>query len=128
MPRTAISATTMDSLPVDEALPRLKEALAGRNAAVLVAPPGAGKTTRVPLALVDVGLAQRRDAVLQHGARIGIDDAGFVAPGDVLRRGHLVEAGIGEQLGPLLELLAVDGARVGGIQLDQSRHIHATVS
>ena len=43
----------MDSLPVDEALPRLKAALAERTAAVLVAPPGAGKTTRVPLALLD---------------------------------------------------------------------------
>ena len=40
-------------LSVDEALPRLKEALVARNAAVLVAPPGAGKTTRVPLALLD---------------------------------------------------------------------------
>src|SRR5581483_8193718 len=43
----------MDSLPVDEALPRLRQALAERNAAVLRAPPGAGKTTRVPLALLD---------------------------------------------------------------------------
>jgi ATP-dependent helicase HrpB len=42
----------MDSLPVDEALPRLKAALQQRAAAVLVAPPGAGKTTRVPLALL----------------------------------------------------------------------------
>ena len=42
----------MDSLPVDEALPRVKAALAERNAAVLVAPPGAGKTTRVPLVLI----------------------------------------------------------------------------
>ena len=41
-----------NALPVDEALPALKAALsAGRNA-VLVAPPGAGKTTRVPLALL----------------------------------------------------------------------------
>ena len=43
----------MDTLPVDEALPRLQAALEARNAAVLVAPPGAGKTTRVPLALLD---------------------------------------------------------------------------
>ena len=42
----------MDTLPVDEALPRLQAALEARNAAVLVAPPGAGKTTRVPLALL----------------------------------------------------------------------------
>ena len=38
-------------LPVVEALPALGEALAGRGAAVLVAPPGAGKTTVAPLAL-----------------------------------------------------------------------------
>jgi ATP-dependent helicase HrpB len=38
--------------PVDEVLPALKQALRMRNAAVLVAQPGAGKTTRVPLALL----------------------------------------------------------------------------
>jgi ATP-dependent helicase HrpB len=40
-------------LPIHEALPSLKSALAGSNVAVLVAPPGAGKTTIVPLALMD---------------------------------------------------------------------------
>jgi ATP-dependent helicase HrpB len=39
------------SLPIDDALPALTAAMRGGNAAVLVAPPGAGKTTRVPLAL-----------------------------------------------------------------------------
>ena len=38
-------------LPIDAALPELTAALRQRNAAVLVAPPGAGKTTRVPLVL-----------------------------------------------------------------------------
>ena len=42
-----------DPLPVDEALPALRKALAAGRSAVLVAPPGAGKTTRVPLALLD---------------------------------------------------------------------------
>ncbi|WP_436201779.1 ATP-dependent helicase HrpB [Astrobacterium formosum] len=41
------------SLPIDEALPRLTTALSGHSTAVLVAPPGAGKTTRVPLVLMD---------------------------------------------------------------------------
>jgi ATP-dependent helicase HrpB len=41
------------SLPVAEALPRLLEALRGGTSAVLEAPPGAGKTTLVPLALLD---------------------------------------------------------------------------
>ena len=42
-----------DSLPIDAALPGLLATLTERTAAVLVAPPGAGKTTRVPLALLD---------------------------------------------------------------------------
>jgi ATP-dependent helicase HrpB len=47
-------ARTFDtSLPIDAALGPLTSALAARNAAVLVAPPGAGKTTRVPLVLLD---------------------------------------------------------------------------
>ena len=41
-------------LPVRSALPALAEALAGRGSAVLVAPPGTGKTTLVPLALAGV--------------------------------------------------------------------------
>jgi len=46
--------TILDSkqLPIHEALPALKAALAARNAAVLVAPPGAGKTTVAPLELL----------------------------------------------------------------------------
>ncbi|MET3899991.1 ATP-dependent helicase HrpB [Devosia sp. UYZn731] len=40
-------------LPIDDALPALLAALAQGPYAVLVAPPGAGKTTRVPLALLD---------------------------------------------------------------------------
>ncbi|MCA0375685.1 MAG: ATP-dependent helicase HrpB [Gemmatimonadetes bacterium] len=39
-------------LPIDDALPALRDALASRPSAVLEAPPGAGKTTRVPLALL----------------------------------------------------------------------------
>lgn len=40
-------------LPIHQVLDELKAALAARSAAVLVAPPGAGKTTAVPLALLD---------------------------------------------------------------------------
>ena len=43
----------MISLPIDEVLPALRLALAERHEAVLEAPPGAGKTTRVPLALLN---------------------------------------------------------------------------
>ena len=51
--RDPVIAVRMDQpeLPIDAALPDLTAALRVRSAAVLVAPPGAGKTTRVPLAL-----------------------------------------------------------------------------
>src|SRR3954466_10824830 len=43
----------MPTLPIEDVLPELLARLAARPAAVLQAPPGAGKTTRVPLALLD---------------------------------------------------------------------------
>ncbi|RJE86872.1 ATP-dependent helicase HrpB [Paenibacillus sp. 1011MAR3C5] len=43
----------MTRLPIDEVLPELLLALQSGNGAVLVAEPGAGKTTRVPLALLE---------------------------------------------------------------------------
>ncbi|MEV6382169.1 ATP-dependent helicase HrpB [Streptomyces sp. NPDC051773] len=52
----------LDALPVRAALPSLDDALEGHGTAVLVAPPGTGKTTLVPLALaglLDGGPARR---------------------------------------------------------------------
>jgi len=43
----------MDHLPIEQVIPALLDALASDGRAVLQAPPGAGKTTRVPLALLE---------------------------------------------------------------------------
>lgn len=43
----------MMPLPIDQAIPDLLSAIRAEGRAVLMAPPGAGKTTRVPLALLD---------------------------------------------------------------------------
>lgn len=43
----------MNTLPIDSLLPDLRDVLSARHEVVLEAPPGAGKTTRVPLALLD---------------------------------------------------------------------------
>ncbi len=54
------------SLPIDLVLPDLLQALRERPAVVLQAPPGAGKTTRVPLALLtEPWLADRRIIMLE---------------------------------------------------------------
>ncbi|MDO5643748.1 MAG: ATP-dependent helicase HrpB, partial [Paracoccus sp. (in: a-proteobacteria)] len=42
-----------DRLPIIDALPALRDAMARAGRAVLIAPPGAGKTTLVPIALMD---------------------------------------------------------------------------
>ncbi|MFE4702731.1 ATP-dependent RNA helicase [Streptomyces sp. NPDC056738] len=58
----------LDALPVRGALPSVDDALEGHGAAVLVAPPGTGKTTLVPLALaglLDDGRQARRVVVAE---------------------------------------------------------------
>ncbi|HZQ12901.1 MAG TPA: ATP-dependent helicase HrpB [Pseudolabrys sp.] len=59
-----------EPLPIDEALPRLTAALAANNCAVLVAPPGAGKTTRVPLVLLDEPWARGRKILVLEPRRL----------------------------------------------------------
>lgn len=55
----------MQPLPIDAVLAELTAALAAKRVAVLVAPPGAGKTTRVPGALRDAGITSDEIVVLQ---------------------------------------------------------------
>ena len=58
------------SLPVDAVLPELLAALAASTAAVLIAPPGAGKTTRVPPALLDAPWLEGRKIFLLEPRRL----------------------------------------------------------
>jgi len=57
-------------LPIDAVLDVLEQTLASHNAAVLVAPPGAGKTTRVPLALLDAPWAKGKKIIVLEPRRI----------------------------------------------------------
>lgn len=52
-------------LPIDEHLPRIVEGIDGRGAVVLEAAPGAGKTTRVPRALLDSSSIRGQILVLE---------------------------------------------------------------
>ncbi len=54
-----------DRLPIDDAIPALLAALRETGRAVLQAPPGAGKTTRVPLAIMEAGLTPGRIVMLE---------------------------------------------------------------
>lgn len=57
-------------LPIDAVLGDLSRTLEAHNAAVLVAPPGAGKTTRVPLALLDAPWIKGKKIIVLEPRRI----------------------------------------------------------
>lgn len=63
-------APALPPLPVDAELPRLLRALSEGARAVLQAPPGAGKTTRVPLALLAAPWLEGRKVVLLEPRRL----------------------------------------------------------
>lgn len=57
-------------LPIDGLLPSLVETLRRQSAWVLEAPPGAGKTTRVPRALLDAGLLTQGECLVLQPRRL----------------------------------------------------------
>ncbi len=60
----------LPALPIDAVLPRITGALADSQGLVLRAPTGAGKTTRVPPALLDAGCGGGRSIVVLEPRRI----------------------------------------------------------
>ena len=79
-------------LPIDAALPGLTAALRANNAAVLVAPPGAGKTTRVPLVLAGEEWAKSRRILVLEPRRLAARAAAE-------RMAHTLGERVGETVG-----------------------------
>ena len=79
------------SLPIDDVLPALSAALAQSPCAVLVAPPGAGKTTRVPLALLD--------ADWQTGKILMLEPRRLAARAAALRMAESIGERLGQTIG-----------------------------
>jgi ATP-dependent helicase HrpB len=57
-------------LPIDAHLPKIVEAMRSSNALVLTAPPGAGKTTRIPQALYQAGFAESGEILILEPRRL----------------------------------------------------------
>src|SRR5215212_1181809 len=90
-----------DPLPIDEALPQLTAALNKHNAAVLVAPPGAGKTTRVPLVLMQEPWAAGKKILVLEPRRLAARAAA-----------ERMAAMLGEKVGETIGLRVRFGSRV----------------
>jgi ATP-dependent helicase HrpB len=82
----------MTALPIEAAIPSIRAALAGGNGLVVQAPPGAGKTTRVPLALLDEPWLVGRRIVMLEPRRL----AARLAAG---RMAATLGEGVGETVG-----------------------------
>ena len=91
-------------LPIDEALPALRSALAERSGAVLVAPPGAGKTTRVPLALLDEPWAKSKRLILVEPRRLAARAA-------AARMAAILSEKVGETIGLRVRLTSLVSKR-----------------
>lgn len=63
------------SLPIEPVLPQLLQTLRSSHSAVLQAPPGAGKTTRVPLALLGEAWLEKRRMVMLEPRRLAARNA-----------------------------------------------------
>ena len=79
-------------LPIDAVLDELTRTLEGHTSAVLVAPPGAGKTTRVPLVLLDTAWAENRKIIVLEPRRIA-------ARASTERMAHTLSERVGETVG-----------------------------
>ena len=90
------------ALPIDAVLGELCAALAGQSNAVLVAPPGAGKTTRVPLALLDEAWTGGKKLILLEPRRLA-------ARGAAARMAQTLGERVGETVGLRVRL----GSKVG---------------
>jgi ATP-dependent helicase HrpB len=82
----------MPDLPVAECLPRLLAILGAQSNAVLVAPPGAGKTTTVPLALRD-------SALLNRGRILMLEPRRLAARAAASRMASLIGEPVGQTVG-----------------------------
>ena len=92
------------ALPVDAALPELVRALGASGSSVLQAPPGAGKTTRVPLALLDADWLGDRSIVMLEPRRLA-------ARTSARRLAHQLGGRVGDAVGYQVRLDRKSGPR-----------------
>jgi ATP-dependent helicase HrpB len=91
-------------LPIDVVLDDVRAALKARTSAVLVAPPGAGKTTRVPLALMDEAWLSGRKVLVLEPRRIAARAAAE-------RMASTLSESVGEHIGLRTRLMTKAGAK-----------------
>jgi ATP-dependent helicase HrpB len=82
----------MSKLPINDVLPQIQDTLGRHSRVVLQAPPGAGKTTMVPIALLDQPWLQNRQIIMLEPRRLAARNA-------ATRMAFLLNEKVGQSVG-----------------------------
>ena len=94
----------MLNLPINEVLPQVKEELIKSNRLVLQAPPGAGKTTALPLSLLDEPWLKDKQIIMLEPRRLAVRSS-------AARMAELLGEKIGETIGYQIKMESVQSSK-----------------
>jgi len=94
----------MNNLPINEVLPQLKQTLLKQNRLVLQAPPGAGKTTALPLALLDEPWLKGKQIIMLEPRRLAVRSS-------AARMAELLGEKVGERIGYQIKMESVQSKK-----------------
>lgn len=90
----------MQTLPITQVLPQVKQKLLSNNRLVLQAPPGAGKTTSLPLALLDELWLEGKQIIMLEPRRLAVRSS-------AARMAELIGEKVGERIGYQIKMESV---------------------
>ena len=90
--RPTIRGMNPSDLPIESCLPQIVSAVLGSRPVVVKAPPGAGKTSGVPPALIQAGVADQGQVLLIQPRRLAARSAAY-------RLANLMKTRVGERVG-----------------------------
>lgn len=93
----------MQTLPITQVLPEVKEKLLIHNKLVLQAPPGAGKTTALPLALLDQPWLAGKKIIMLEPRRLAVRSS-------AARMAELLGEKVGQRIGYQIKMESVQSA------------------
>ncbi len=94
----------MNNLPITQVLPEVKAKLLSHNRLVLQAPPGAGKTTALPLALLDEPWLKGRKILMLEPRRLAVRAS-------AARMAEMLGEQVGERIGYQIKMDSVQSAK-----------------
>jgi len=94
----------MNSLPINEVLPQVQKSLLEQNRLVLQAPPGAGKTTALPLALLDEFWLENKQIIMLEPRRLAVRSS-------AARMAELLGEKVGERIGYQIKMESVQSKK-----------------